>query len=73
MAITIEQARKAKDEALKSLTLSLPIVGLGLTKQGDNYAVKVNLSHHIPQAKLPRRMAGVPVVYEVVGLIRPQR
>ena len=73
MAVTIEQARKAKEEASRSLSPSLPIVGLGLTKQGENYALKVNLSRHIAPTRLPQLMRGVPIVYEVVGSIRPQR
>ena len=73
MTVTIEQARKAKAEASKCLSQSLPIVGLGLSKQGENYVLKVNLSHHIAPTRLPQLMAGVPIIYEVVGSIRPQR
>jgi hypothetical protein len=73
MTVTIEQARRAKEEATRSLPTSLPIVGLGLTKRGENYVLKVNLSRHIAAARLPRLMGDVPIIYEVVGSIRPQR
>ena len=72
MAVSIEQARKAKEEAAISLMAKFPIVGLGLSKRGDDYVVKVNLSRRIPVTRLPRFLAGVPIIYEVVGSIHPQ-
>jgi hypothetical protein len=72
MPVSIEQARKAKEQAAATLSLKLPVVGLGLTKQGLDYAIKVNLSRAMPRTKLPLFCGGVPLVYEIVGQIRPQ-
>jgi hypothetical protein len=46
------------------------VVGVGITRHGDGYAVKVNLRH--PPAAgvdLPKDIDGVPVQVEVVGSI----
>ena len=70
MAITIEQARAAKESA-KALLASLPgVVGVGITKIGDDYALKVNLNAPLPaDASAPDLIGGVPVLVEVVGRI----
>ena len=53
MAITLEQARAAKESA-KALLAALPgVVGVGITKIGEDYALKVNL-----RAPLPARRVG---------------
>lgn len=74
MAVTIDQARQAKDSA-KSMLADVPgIVGLGLTKVGEDYAVKVNLREELPDGvSVPKQIAGVPVLIEVVGTIRKRR
>jgi hypothetical protein len=70
MAITLEQARAAKKSA-KALLAALPgVVGLGITKIGDDYALKVNLGAALPSGVCaPERIDGVPVQVEVVGKI----
>jgi hypothetical protein len=70
MAITLEQARAAKESA-KALLASLPgVVGIGITKVGDDYALKVNLNAPLPAASsAPDHIGGVPVLLEVVGRI----
>ena len=70
MAITLEQARAAKESA-KALLASLPgVVGIGITKIGDDYALKVNLNAPLPtDASAPEHIGGVPVLVEVVGRI----
>ena len=74
MTISIEQARQAK-EAAKTQLAKLPgIVGIGIGKVGADYAVKINLRAALPQhIDVPNRIAGVPVVFEVVGEIRKQQ
>lgn len=76
MQTTLEQARKSKPKAvaLASACASVSVVGAGLTKIGDSYAVKVNLRDCVgspdqltAQEQLPRSVDGVKVVYEVVG------
>ena len=73
MSITIEQARAAKDVAKAELSHVPGVVGIGLTKIGDDYALKVNLRAAPPaQITIPKHIAGVPVSVEVVGEIRKQ-
>ena len=76
MTISIDQARQAKERAKTELASVPGIVGIGIGKVGADYAVKVNLRAALPdRAGVPERIAGVPVVLEVVGEIRkrPQR
>jgi len=48
MAVTLEQARAAKQSA-KALLASVPgVVGLGITKIGKDYALLVNLDAELP-------------------------
>ena len=70
MAISIDQARHAKESA-KSVLAGVPgVVGVGLTKIGDDYALKVNLREELPGGvSIPKQIAGVPVSVEVVGTI----
>jgi hypothetical protein len=74
MAIPIEQARAAKATAKSELARVPGVIGIGLTKVGDDYALKINLREALPPGvRLPERIAGVPVCVEVVGAIRKQR
>jgi hypothetical protein len=70
MATTLEQARAAKQSA-KTLLAALPgVVGVGITKIGGDYALKVNLRAPLPMGvSAPERIGGVPVCVEVVGRI----
>lgn len=74
MSVTIIQARQAKAIAKIELAGLPGIVGIGISKIGVDYAVKINLSASLPEsATVPDRIAGVPVVCEVVGTIRKRR
>jgi hypothetical protein len=70
MPISLEQARAAKESA-RVLLAALPgLVGVGITKVGEDYAVKVNLREPLPPgAAAPERIGDVPVRVEVVGRI----
>lgn len=70
MPISLEQARAAKESA-KTLLAALPgVVGVGITKRGDDFALKVNLSAPLPAGvSVPERIGEVPVRVEVVGRI----
>jgi len=70
MPISLEQARAAKESA-KALLTALPcVVGVGITKVGEDYALKVNLRAPLPAGvSVPERIGGVPVKVEVVGRI----
>lgn len=71
MPITIDQARAAKEHAKAALALVPGVVGIGLTRVGDDYALKVNLRAALPEGMdLPATIAGVPLQVEVVGSIR---
>lgn len=70
MSISLEQARKTKTKAKAAAAACAPVVGVGLTRIGDSYAVKVNLRERaMASADLPERIDGVQVVYEVVGAV----
>jgi hypothetical protein len=70
MPISLEQARAAKESA-KALLADLPgVVGIGITKVGEDYALKVNLRAPLPAGvTAPVRIGDVPVRVEVVGTI----
>ena len=70
MPISLEQARAAKESA-KVLLIALPgVVGVGITKVGEDYALKVNLRAPLPAGmSVPERIGDVPVKVEVVGRI----
>ena len=67
---TIEAARAAKEEAKRRFASRTDIVGIGVTRHGKGYAVKVNLGSAVDLAALPQTVNGVPVIFEVVGSIR---
>ena len=70
MGRTLEEARAAKNKA-KELFASN--VGVGVTRLGDGYAVKVNLQTPLPENEsVPTSIDGVPLKFEVVGEIRKQ-
>jgi len=71
MPVSLERARAAKESAKATLG-SLPgVVGVGITKVGDDFALKVNLREPLPKGvSAPERIGDVPVCFEVVGTIR---
>ena len=70
MPISLEQARAAKESAKVLLTALPGVVGVGITKVGEDYALKVNLREPLPSGvSAPERIGDVPVKLEVVGRI----
>ncbi len=69
----IEQARAAKNK-LAALLRDLPeLNGIGLTRAGDGFAVKINLSGPPgPGTVIPAIFEGVPVLVETVGPVTPR-
>jgi hypothetical protein len=68
MTASLEDARKAKLAAGAAARMAGHVVGLGLTKVGASYAVKVNLADAPAFGiSLPDAIDGVPVVYEITG------
>jgi hypothetical protein len=69
--VTLEKARAAKQVALQRFGTLEKVVGVGITRVGGEYAIKVNLSEPVgPETELPAEIDGVPVRVEVTGVIR---
>lgn len=66
---TRQEAAQAKEEVIRLMAADDNVVGVGLTKVDDGYAVRVNLHHGISHP-LTETARGVPVVYEIVGELR---
>ena len=70
---TREEARAAKGQAQAIFQSLAPVVGVGITRVGDGYGLKVNLQAPPPEGiRLPGEVDGVPVRVEVVGLPKKQ-
>ena len=68
---TLDEARAAKAKAFAALRQDQSVVGVGITRIGDGYGVKVNLAEPpTPDTKLPEMIDGVPIKVEIVGTIR---
>ncbi len=73
-AATLEAARAAKPAAQEVFTAFGEVVGVGITRIGEGYGVKVNLrAAPAPGVALPTEVEGVSVRVEVVGVIRKRR
>ena len=71
--IALEEARTAKERAKLIFRKLGHINGIGITRQGGSYAVKVNLkSSPKNNTFLPKEIDGVPVVVHIVGKIHKQ-
>jgi hypothetical protein len=66
---SLDEARAAKSKTA-ALLAALPVVGVGITRVGDGYGLKVNLSEGVAVDAVPEQMDGVPIKTEVVGEIR---
>lgn len=65
---TLEQARAAKSKAESMLSRNRRVNGVGLTRRGRGWCVKVNLSG-ATRANLPTEIDGVPIQVEQVGKV----
>lgn len=70
MSVTLDQAEAVKLRAWKVASEFGTVVGAGITKVGDDFAVCVNFRDD-PELSPPVEIDGVPVVYRTVGVIRP--
>lgn len=69
--IQLEEARLAKDRAKTVFRHFGKVNGVGITRQGDSYAVQVNFEEAPEKnTELPTEIDGVPVVVRVIGHIR---
>ena len=65
---TQDEVRAVKPQA-HALLAEFPVVGVGITRIGEGYGLKVNLSEKVTTGQLPETVAGVPIQIEVVGTI----
>lgn len=74
MPISLEQTRAVKASA-KALLAALPgAAGVGITKVGEDYGLKVNLREPLPAGvSAPERIGDVLVYVGVVGRITKRR
>lgn len=73
---TLERVRNAKNAAEKTFSAWAKVVGIGITRIGGVYGLKVNVaSAPSTAAALPREIECIPVHVEVVGPLkkRPAR
>ena len=69
--VTLQKAQAAKKVALRLFETLDSVVGVGITRLGGQYAVKVNLSAPVaPGIEFPTEINGFPVRVEVTGSIR---
>ncbi len=69
----LDEARAAKERAKAIFANNTSVVGIGITRVGDGYGVKVNLDAPLAaNAEFPETIDGVPIRMEVVGPIRPR-
>lgn len=66
---TLEAARAAKAAALSRFGSVAGVNGIGLSRRGGGYALKINLESEL-DVEIPDRIEGVEVIVEVVGKLR---
>jgi hypothetical protein len=69
---SLDEARAAKASAAAAFGRLAEVAGVGITRVGDGYGVKVNLSRPPDTPGLPTEIDGVPIQVEIVGPIRKQ-
>lgn len=69
--VTLQQAKAVKEKASKEFRRP-GVVGVGITKVGKDYGIKVNVRSVADANSFPKRIDGVPVKVEVTGSIYPR-
>lgn len=70
---TLAEARAAKVQATSVLEAIPGVVGIGITRVGEGYGLKVNLQAALPpDVHVPDLIDGVPLRVEVVGVPKKQ-
>ena len=68
---TLDQVRAAKRQALGTFKRLGHVTGVGITRVGKGYGLKINLQKAPAQKlSLPTTIKGVPVLIEVVGPLK---
>ncbi len=68
-SVTLEAARAAKARALVQFVGVPEVNGIGLSRRGDGYVLKINCETQ-PSVEIPNSIDGVEVITEIVGIIR---
>jgi len=72
-AHTLDEVRAAKPRALAVFESLATVVGVGITRVGEGYGLKVNLREAVADGTpLPTEVDGVPVRIAVTGQPRAQ-
>lgn len=72
-AWTLDEVRAVKREAQGAFERLAKVAGVGITRIGPGYGLKVNLeSEPDVIVTLPKAIKGVPVRVEVVGALKKQ-
>ena len=73
-AQSLPKVRAAQRKVIAQLARVPEVNGVGISRDGDGYCLKVNLAAQPKRAvRLPQEIDGVPVRVEVVGPIRARR
>jgi hypothetical protein len=64
-------ARAAKSALTARLSADPGVVGVGLARGTGGYVVKVDLADAGAAGRIPGDVDGVPVVTQVIGVVRP--
>jgi hypothetical protein len=68
---TLDQVRAAKPHALEAFKGLGKVAGVGITRVGKGYGLKINLEEApVSDVTLPETIKGIPVRVEVVGPLR---
>jgi hypothetical protein len=68
---SLEEARTAKSHATEVFGSLAQLSGVGITRIGSGYGLKINLAQE-PELTLPKEVDGVPVKIAITGRIRAQ-
>ena len=72
-AVDLDRARAAKERLRALLAGHRAVNGIGLSRVGAGYELKVNLSEAGAEGAVPPEVDGVPVRAETVGRLRRRR
>jgi hypothetical protein len=64
---SIDDARAVQRRLAKKYANTPQINGIGITRSGDGFAVKINLTEPLTDAKIPSHVGNVDVRVDVVG------
>jgi hypothetical protein len=72
MSASLDQAKAVKSKLSQNLSRVPAVNGVGLARDGNGWAVKVNLSGNAQDLNLPKQIEGVAIWTSSVGRIVAQ-